>query len=260
MARLYPLFSSSKGNATFIGTEKGGILIDCGVSFKKLSSALEINRLPLSAVQAVFITHEHSDHVSGLKMLTKKTGVPVYAKSRTLRRLFDESMISAESPVIDMRGKIACADMEISCFETSHDAIQPCGYKIHTADDKYCAVCTDTGCITSETDKALTGCRMVLIESNYDENMLKNGRYPLYLKERILSDTGHLSNNDCAFQIGKLIEKGTLYFLLGHLSQDNNTPYIADSTVEKSLSAYRRNKDYLMGVAPVETKGGAVIF
>lgn len=260
MARFYSLFSSSKGNSAFIGTEKGGILIDCGVSFKKLSSALEINRLPLSAVRAVFITHEHSDHVSGLKMLTKKTGVPVYAKSRTLRRLCDENMISPESPVIDMKGSIACADMEISCFDTSHDAIQPCGYKIHTADDKYCAVCTDTGYITPEAEKALAGCRMVMIEANYDENMLRRGGYPLYLKKRILSDTGHLSNDDCAVQIGKLIENGTLYFLLGHLSQDNNTPYIADSTVEKSLSEYKRNRDYLMGVAPVETKGGAVIF
>ena len=101
---------------------------------------------------------------------------------------------------------------------------------------------------------------MVLIESNYDENMLRTGNYPLYLKERILSVNGHLSNDDCALQVGKLIERGTVYFLLGHLSQDNNTPYIADSTVQKSLSGYKRNKDYLMGVAPVETKGGAVIF
>lgn len=261
MARIYPLFSSSKGNAHFIGTEKGGILIDCGVSFKRLSSALSTNRIPLTAVQAVFITHEHSDHISGLKMLTQKTGIPVYGTKKTLRKLCDEDKISPNSPVIDMRGSIACADMEISAFGTSHDAVEPCGYKIHTYDNKYCAVCTDTGCITPETDNALMGCRMVLIESNYDENMLRQGNYPLYLKQRILSESGHLSNEDCALQVGKLIKHGTTHIVLGHLSQENNTPKLSFSTVKKFLDEkYVLNKDYLMGVAPVETKGGAVIF
>ena len=105
MARLYPLFSSSKGNSTFIGTEKGGILIDCGVSFKRLSEALEVNHIPLSAVQGVFSTHEHSDHVAGLAMLTKKTGMPVYGQKRTLQRLCDTNRIAVNSPVIDMTGK-----------------------------------------------------------------------------------------------------------------------------------------------------------
>lgn len=261
MARIYPLFSSSKGNSTFIGTEKGGILIDCGVSFKRLSAALEVNRIPLSAVQAVFITHEHSDHVAGLKMLTKKTGLPVYGQKRTLQKLCDEDKISPESPVIDITGlNIPCAGSEVSCFNTPHDTIQSCGYRIHTDDDKYCAVCTDLGHITPEVDNALTGCRLVLIEANYDEEMLRRGPYPLYLKERILSPNGHLSNNSCAEQIGRLISRGSTHFILGHLSQDNNLPHIADQTVQKSLVQFTRGKDYLLGVAPVETQGGAVIF
>ena len=261
MARIYPLFSSSKGNSTFIGTEKGGILIDCGVSFKRLSAALDVNNIPLSAVQAVFITHEHSDHIAGLAMLTKKTGLPVYGQKRTLQRLSDSGKIAPVSPVIDMTGKsIACADCEVSCFNTPHDTIQSCGYRIHTSDDKYCAVCTDLGHVTPEVDMALTGCRLVLIEANYDDNMLRTGPYPLYLKERILSPNGHLSNDDCAVQVGRLIERGTTHFILGHLSQDNNRPNIADSTVQNSLPQYIRCKDYLLGVAPVETQGGAVIF
>ncbi|MDE6781356.1 MAG: MBL fold metallo-hydrolase [Ruminococcus sp.] len=261
MARIYPLFSSSKGNSYFVGTEKGGILIDCGVSFKRLSAALETNRLPLSAVQAVFITHEHSDHVSGLKVLTQKTGIPVYGTKKTLRKLCDEDKISPKSLVIDMKGIIHCADMEVSCFAISHDAVDPCGYKIHTYDDKYCAVCTDTGYITPETDNALLGCKMVLIESNYDEKMLRRGNYPLYLKQRILSGSGHLSNDDCALQVGKLIKYGTTHIVLGHLSQENNKPSFAFGTVKNFLDEkYIFNKDYLMGVAPVETQGGAVIF
>lgn len=261
MARVYPLFSSSKGNSTFIGTENGGILIDCGVSLKRLSAALEINRLSLSSIKAVFITHEHSDHVCGLKMLTKKTGIPVYGQKRTLQRLYDTDKISVTSPIIDMTGKtIACADSEITLFNTPHDTIQSCGYKIHTSDDKYCAVCTDLGHITPEIDEALTGCKLVLLESNYDDNMLRTGAYPLYLKERILSPNGHLSNDDCAVQVGRLIERGTTHFLLGHLSQDNNRPQIADLVVQNSLNKYVRNMDYLLGVAPVETNGGVVVF
>ena len=261
MARIYPLFSSSKGNSTFIGTENGGILIDCGVSFKRLSAALEVNNIPLSAVKAVFITHEHSDHVAGLKMLTKKTGLTVYGQKRTLQRLCDADKISPEAAVIELPDKpITAADCEVSCFNTPHDAIQSCGYRIHTPDDKYCAVCTDLGHVTPEVDSALTGCRLVLLEANYDDNMLRTGPYPLYLKERILSPIGHLSNDDCAAQVGKLIERGTTHFILGHLSQDNNRPQIADRTVQNSLPQFTRGKDYLLGVAPVETRGAAVIF
>ena len=261
MARIYPLFSSSKANSSFIGNEKEGILIDCGASFKRLSAALEINRIPLSAVKGVFITHEHSDHVAGLKMLTQKTGLPVYGQKKTLQRLCDAGKIAAASPVIDMSGlSIYCGGSEVCCFNTPHDTIQSCGYRIHTSDDKSCAVCTDLGHITPEVDEALTGCRLVLLEANYDEYMLRTGPYPLYLKERILSQNGHLSNDSCAEQVFKLLQRGTTHFLLGHLSQDNNRPHIADKTVSQRLAGAVRGKDYLMGVAPVETKGGAVIF
>ena len=261
MARVYPLFSSSKGNSTFIGTENGGILIDCGVSFKRLNAALDCNSIPLSAVRGVFITHGHSDHVSGLKMLTKHTSIPVYGQKRTLQQLCDDDKISPTSPVIDMTGKrIACGDCELTNFNTPHDTIQSCGYRITTSDGKICAVCTDLGHITPEVDEALKGCRLVLLEANYDEEMLRRGPYPLYLKERILSPYGHLSNENCGMQAAKLIGQGTTHIILGHLSQDNNRPDIADKTVERVLSDFVRKRDYLMGVAPVESAGGAVIF
>lgn len=261
MARIYPLFSSSKGNSAFIGTEKGGILIDCGVSFRRLTAALDVNNIPLEAVRAVFITHEHSDHVSGLKLLTKNTGMPVYGTKRTLQRLCDTDKISGNSPLVDIVCKsIACAGCEVSCFNTPHDAIHSCGYRITTEDGKACAVCTDLGYVTPEIDAALIGCRLVLIEANYDEDMLRHGAYPLYLKERILSQNGHLSNHDCGEQVSRLIRQGTTHIILGHLSQDNNRPDIADSTVQSHLLDFTRGRDYLMGVAPVETQGGAVIF
>lgn len=261
MARIYPLFSSSKGNAEFIGTEKGGILIDCGASCKRLVQALECNHIPLSAVQGIFITHEHSDHIAGLKVLTKHNKIKVYGQKITLQNLCAKDRISPDTELIEMTEKpVFCGDCEVSCFNTPHDTEQSCGYRIRTYDDKLCAVCTDLGIVTDVVHDALTGCNLVMIEANYDKKMLINGTYTLDLKRRIMSDTGHLSNDDCGKMVRELVESGTTRILLAHLSQENNTPEIADSTVESYLSRFTRNRDYLMGVAPVATEGGCVIF
>ncbi|MDE5946066.1 MAG: MBL fold metallo-hydrolase [Oscillospiraceae bacterium] len=260
MARIYPLFSSSQGNATFIGTEKGGILIDAGVSCKKLCEALKVNKLTPESVKAIFITHEHSDHIKGLKVFGSKINCPIYGKKQSLEFLIREDKISPKNPVMEITKSISVCGMEVSAFNTPHDSVASCGYRVHTADYKYCAVCTDLGHITPEVENALMGCRLVLLESNYDENMLRTGDYPLSIKQRILSMNGHLSNDECASQIRKLIKKGTKYFVLGHLSPENNRPQIADRTVQLALSKYKRNVDYMLGVAPKETKGGVVIF
>lgn len=260
MARIYPLFSSSQGNSTFIGTEKGGILIDAGVSYKKLLEALKVNRLTPQAVKAIFITHEHGDHVKGLKVFGSKINCPVYSRRETIEILKSTGKISDNSPVLEMRSKVCVCGMEVSAFDTPHDAVHSCGYRIHTPDNKCCAVCTDLGHITPEIDKALTGCRLVLLESNYDEFMLRTGDYPLALKQRILSMQGHLSNDDCAYEIQKLIRHGTRYFLLGHLSPENNRPEIAYKNVQYALKSYKCDIDYRLGIAPEETTGGVVIF
>ncbi|MBR2282805.1 MAG: MBL fold metallo-hydrolase [Ruminococcus sp.] len=261
MSRIYPLFSSSKANSAFIGTEQGGILIDCGASFKRLRAALDINNIPLSAIHGVFITHEHSDHIAGLKMLTKMTSVPVYGTKRTLQRLCDTDKLSPGSVLTAMGGReIECAGYGVSAFPISHDAIAPCGYRIHMPDGSCCAVCTDTGMVTPEIEAALSGCRMVLLEANYDEEMLRGGHYPLYLKERILSPLGHLSNRMSGETARKLVMQGTTHILLGHLSQDNNRPDAAYNTVAGAMPELTAGRDYLLGVAPVETRGGAVIF
>jgi len=260
MARLYPLFSSSQGNATFIGTEKGGILIDAGVSCKRLCEALELNRLTPQAVKAIFITHEHGDHIKGLKVFGSKIRCPVYSRRETIELMMHEGKISSESPAIEIRNTVSVCGMEVTAFDTPHDAVHSCGYKIRTADNKYCAVCTDLGYITPEIDNVLKGCRMILLESNYDERMLRTGNYPLELKKRIISMQGHLSNDDCASQIRRLIKYGTKYFVLGHLSPENNRPEIAYFTVQSALKEYRINTDYMLGIAPKETQGGVVIF
>lgn len=260
MARIYPLFSSSKGNCTFIGEPCGGVLIDAGASFKRISDALIRSNLTPSAIKGVYITHSHSDHVKGLKILTKKLGIPVFGQRETLEELLQNDMISPESEVFDLDSPAVSADMEINCFDTPHDTVRSCGYRIKMPDGRICAVCTDLGHITETVRKNIIGCDLVLLEANYDEQMLKNGPYPAFLKERIRSSHGHLSNTDCAKQSAELISNGTTRIILGHLSQENNTPYLAEKTVTEGLVAFRRNSDYILEVAPVETTGKMVVF
>ena len=244
MARIYPLFSSSKGNSTFIGEPGGGILIDAGVSFKKLTAALADSGLSLASIKGIFITHSHSDHVKGLKMLTKKTGLPVFGQRETLEELISGEMIAPACEVYELDSPAAAADMEISCFDTPHDTVRSCGYRVKTSDGRVCAVCTDLGYVTDTVRENLNGCNLVLLESNYDEKMLASGPYPYYLKERIRSKRGHLSNTDCSMQSAELIRQGTTHIILGHLSQENNTPYMADKIVETGLKEFSRNRDY----------------
>lgn len=257
MARIYPLFSSSKGNSTYIGTKQQGILIDDGVSFARLKKAFEVNELPLEAIKAVFITHEHSDHIKGLSMLTKKLGVPVYAQAYTLEILEDKGCINSECYEIKEHEEIC--GMKISCFPTSHDTKESCGYRIELDDGKVCAVCTDLGYVSPEVEANLIGVDVVLLEANYDVEMLRNGRYEYYLKTRIFSKQGHLSNDDCGKFARRLVESGTGKLILGHLSQDNNTPEIAAETVMRYLEGYTLNADYMLTVAPVETSGGFIV-
>lgn len=260
MARIYPLFSSSKGNSTFLGDSSAGILIDAGVSFKRLNNALLANNLDVKAIRGVFITHSHTDHISGLKTLTSKTGIPVFGQHETLYEIIEKGMISPNSEVYELDIPANIAGMEIKCFDTPHDTARSCGYHIAFEDGRTCAICTDLGHITETVAESITGCDLVLLESNYDPEMLHNGPYPHYLKERIMSDHGHLSNYCCGEQVKKLISSGTTRIILGHLSQENNTPEIAENTVLESLTGFKRNSDYILSVAPVETNGEMVVF
>ncbi|MGN0587142.1 MAG: MBL fold metallo-hydrolase [Oscillospiraceae bacterium] len=258
MARIYPLFSSSKGNCTYIGGRESGILIDDGVSYSRLCKALELNGLSADCIKAVFITHEHSDHIKGLSMLTKKKRVPVYAQGYTLEILLGSGCINGE--YYEMKDSARVCGMTVRCFNTSHDTKESCGYTIEFDDGKRCAVCTDLGKVTPAVEESLLGTDAVLLEANYDIEMLRNGPYPYYLKERIFSANGHLSNDDSGKFAARLVESGTTRIILGHLSQENNTPEIADTTVARHLAKYVRGRDYMLSVAPVETDGGFVAF
>ncbi len=250
MPRIYPLFSSSSGNCTYIGNKSEGVLVDCGVSYSRIKNALADWDIELqSAVRAVLITHSHSDHISGLKILSKKIGAPVFAEPDTLAALLDEGLISGEYKQICGAVSLDCCTAEP--FPTSHDTNQSCGFRFSFPDKSSCAVCTDLGIVTDTVRNMLSGCKAVLIESNYDEEMLAQCSYPDFLKERIRSRTGHLSNSDCARLCAELIPLGTKKFILGHISKDSNSPQRAVEVNRRILSelGFEPNRDYIMTAA-----------
>ena len=233
MAKFCSLFSSSSGNSTFIGTEDSGILIDVGVSAKKTAEALErIGSSPL-AIDAIFITHEHIDHINGVRVFASKYNIPVYATRGTLEGMDEAGVFSSpvEAFVIPEKG-IEANGMFVRPFRTSHDSNEPCGYTVVTPDGKRISIATDMGMVTEDAAENIRGSELVLLESNHDIGMLKMGSYPYFLKQRILSDTGHLNNDDSADFAGYLLENGTSKFVLGHLSKENNLPSLAYQTAK----------------------------
>lgn len=236
MPFIYSLCSSSKGNSCYIGDNKNGILIDAGLSFTRLKKLLQERDVPIEAIKSIFITHEHSDHISGLAMLTKNINAPVYATSGTLCAIQKKNAVCEKSDLRELdRSPAECGDFTVRSFRTPHDSACSSGYKITMQTGKTVCVCTDLGIVTPEVYEQLYRSDIVLLEANYDRQMLVTGSYPGYLKRRIASDIGHLSNTDSADTILNLFNDGTSHFLLGHLSEQNNFPYKAKEEVNSIM-------------------------
>ncbi|MCL2637110.1 MAG: MBL fold metallo-hydrolase [Oscillospiraceae bacterium] len=261
MALIIPLCSSSGGNSVFIGSRRAGVLIDAGCSFRKLRLFLDSCGTSIDAVKAVLITHEHADHIKGLFQLTKHTDIPVYASAGTVQSLLTENSVASCANLYEL-SELASAPLyfEIKAFSTPHDSAESVGFTLEK-DEQKIAYCTDLGIITSEVRDALRGCNTVFLESNYEPELLrKNAKYPAFLKRRISSDIGHLSNKDCAEFLAELVGHGTTRIILGHLSRENNKPEIAyeSALTRLSKSGALINKDYILEIAPVETEGRVV--
>ena len=253
MARFCPLFSGSSGNCTYIGVSGSGILVDAGVSAKGITAALEQLEVSPSSIQAIFVTHEHSDHVKGLKVFAGRNHIPVYASGKTLEALEAAGLYDGRTQARAMNGAaVELDDMRVTRFSTSHDCPGSSGFVVETSDGRKMAVCTDLGYVSDEVRAALTGCDLVLLESNHDVMMLQNGPYPYYLKRRILSDSGHLSNTGCAAELGGLIKAGATRLVLGHISRENNYPELALASARASLTdgGFHENLDYILRAAP----------
>ena len=262
MARFCPLFSSSSGNSYLIGGGDDYILVDAGVSAKRLENALKNVGVGADRIQAVFITHEHSDHVSGLRVFASRYNIPAYATAGTLAALEKTDCLRGVAALQIPRSGVEVAGMHISCFATSHDCGESCGYRINTADGRRVAIATDMGIVTDEVRSGVSGCDLVVFESNHDVGMLRCGAYPFNLKQRILSDRGHLSNESCARELPSLVEAGTTRIFLGHLSKENNYPELARLTSLGALSDAKmvQGVDYILNVNPPENVSDLVVF
>lgn len=258
--RVASLCSSSKANCTYIEQNGEGVLVDVGCSFRALREGLKRIDRDLSSVRAVFITHEHSDHIAGLFQLTKNTEIPVFASEGTCERILSEKKALPDRLyTIGELGKAPISFLP-EAFHTPHDSAESVGYRF-TAGETKIAVCTDLGHITREVRESLLGCRFVLLESNYDPELLtRNLNYPPALKARIRSDRGHLSNGDSGAFARELIRSGTVSLLLGHLSPQNNTPEIAYQNMIRALSDVGAavNRDYLLDIAAVQGTGKVI--
>lgn len=251
MSKFCPLYSSSSGNSTYIGSSYGSILVDAGASLKGITEALNRAGSSIDEIKAIAVTHEHTDHIKSLSTLLKKHKIPLIASKETAKALKSIGKIPDGTEIIFADSDIEISGISVHRFATSHDCVGSSGYTFTLPDGVKLGVCTDLGVITDEVRQALMGCTALLIESNHDIEMLRRGPYPPELKLRIMSDKGHLSNNACAVELAEFLKGGTTRFILGHLSQHNNLPLVALSAARAALTDAdaEENKDYLLSVA-----------
>lgn len=229
----YTLFSGSSGNSVFIRCGGDSILIDAGMSARSVGASLKSLGWSLDRVSAVFITHEHIDHIRGAAVISKKYKIPFHAAAATADYIDCEpELLVCHSP----KYSFTVGDIEVSSFVTPHDSVCSVGYTVDAGEIRI-GVATDLGYMPDEVLARLCGCTAVVLESNHDIDMLKNGPYPRRLKERILSPRGHLSNADCADAVCALSRDGVENILLAHLSRENNLPRLA---YEASADAMER--------------------
>lgn len=235
--RLTTIASGSSGNCSLLETGSGCLLIDAGISLRRIRSALTALAVRPEDLCGVLITHEHSDHISGLPALVRAYPVPVYATAPVCAYLREVRGISgellAETPPGERR---SIAGAEVTAFRTPHDALSSVGFRFTRRGDSL-GYCTDLGHVSDEVLENLRGVRAAVIECNHDTDMLKFGPYPPYLKKRIASDRGHLSNRLCGVLAETLAESGARTLVLAHLSAHNNTPELALRAVTKRLMA-----------------------
>ena len=262
MAKIVPLFSGSKGNSYYVGSGDEGVLIDAGRNCKQIELAMEANGVSMRNVHAVFVTHEHTDHCAALRVLAKKYSLTVYASAGTLNALIAGNKLAPDTRVQLIEKDAAVGNMHIGRIDTPHDAAESCCYRVTAHDGKSALIATDMGRMTEEVRRAAAQSDFVVLESNHDIEMLKTGPYPYILKKRILSDRGHLSNEVCAAELAELVRGGTLRLMLGHLSEQNNTPEVALRTAVAELerAGLKYKVDYTLDIAPAEATVKSVIF
>ncbi len=235
--RAYMLYSSSKGNVAYVKCGSDEILIDAGVSARRICKSLDDLGTSIKNIRAIFITHEHSDHIGGLQTISKYFNIPVYAPYLCAKYIADFQPATSEHlHSNDAGGCVELDNMRIHTVATPHDSLASVGFRIELGNKSF-GYATDIGYLSTEVAEMLDGCDYVVVESNHDVEMLRQGIYPYYLKQRILGKRGHLSNSDCADFLPELVESGARTIVLAHLSENNNRPQIAYGECRGRLAA-----------------------
>lgn len=236
--RLCAIASGSSGNCTFLGAGENHFLIDVGISGKKVIAGLMALDIDPVTIDGIFITHEHSDHIKGVGIFSRKYNTPIYATAKTWERLLSENMIGAIKPenvrIIEKEQYMEIKGLRILPYSIHHDAVDPVGY-IFEYKNKKITLATDIGMVDEPIKKHLMGSHGILLEFNHDVRMLQAGSYPFHLKQRILGDEGHLNNEAAARVLVDIYHEDLEWAVLGHLSKDNNVPDLAYLTAKTAL-------------------------
>lgn len=264
MLKFCTLFSGSSGNCLFVGDGETNILIDAGVSGKRIEKALNDIGENCNTVSGILVTHEHQDHINGVGILSRRFCIPVYANEKTWEAI-DRDKLLGKMPeenkrLINGAESVVIGTMRVKACKISHDAADPVAYTIISGGHKI-GVATDMGFVSDDVRKHLQGCELALVEANHDVEMLKAGKYPYQLKRRILSDSGHLSNESAAELVHHLARQGTKRFILGHLSAENNYPRLAYEAVNSLLKikGYDTEREVFLAVAERDRPGEPII-
>lgn len=262
MAKVCQLFSGSSGNSIYIGSGENGFLVDIGVSAKRCEQALRKINVKPESIKAVFVTHEHKDHVGGVRVFASRYKIPVFACPECLEELRFTGVLNNTVNSYEIKDPLDFNGVIVESFYNSHDSIACVGYKLTFPEGRRIAVCTDTGYITDDAKEALVGSTdLIFLESNHEISMLENGMYPYILKKRISSSTGHLSNYAAGEFAKELVQSGTTRLVLSHLSRENNMPDLARIAVLSALSEInaKENVDFRLYVSAPETNGGVIV-
>ena len=253
--RLCSIASGSSGNCIYVGSEATHLLVDVGISGKRTECGLNSLGLTGNDLDGILITHEHADHISGLGVIARKYGVPIYSTPGTIEAIKNTGILGKidESLFHEVKEdeKLIIKDLTVNPMRISHDAAQPVAYRIGYGNQKV-GICTDLGVYNDYTVECLKGMDALLIEANHDVNMLQVGPYPYYLKQRILGDRGHLSNENSGRLLSRILHDKLQTIILGHLSKENNLPELAYEAVRMEITMgenpYNAN-DFRMMVA-----------
>ena len=239
MLKYCSVGSGSSGNCHYIGYKNTNILVDAGLSGKRITTGLKDIGVDADKLKGIFITHEHVDYIKGAGILSRKFDIPVFANIKTWCSMKDKlgDIKDKNMKVFENDKTYSLGDIIVKPFSIEHDASDPVGYNFYTESDEKMSIATDIGCITQNIKKHLYKSKLVVLESNYDPNMLMMGSYTYALKKRVMSSTGHLSNEDAANFCVELINEGTESILLAHLSKENNFPELAYETSKGVLAS-----------------------